>query len=80
MLIDRLNDDCSSSESELIDKIVLRQVLESLKPRERQIIFLRYFKEKTQVQIAKMLNISQVQVSRIEKKILEEIKNKINSY
>ncbi|HHW30320.1 MAG TPA: RNA polymerase sporulation sigma factor SigF [Clostridiaceae bacterium] len=79
MLIDRLNNDDSSSETELIDKIAIRQILESLNSRERQIIFLRYFKEKTQVQIAKMLQISQVQVSRIEKKILQEIKNKINS-
>jgi len=51
--------------------------LDTLKPREKQIIVLRYFKEKTQVQIAKMLGISQVQVSRIEKKILEEIRKKI---
>jgi RNA polymerase sporulation-specific sigma factor len=79
MLIDRLNDECNSSETELIDRIALRQVIESLEPRERQIIFLRYFKEKTQVQIAKMLQISQVQVSRIEKKILEELRNKIKS-
>jgi RNA polymerase sporulation-specific sigma factor len=79
MLIDRLNDECSSSETEIIDRIALRQVIESLKPREKQIILLRYFKEKTQVQIANMLQISQVQVSRIEKKILEELRNKINS-
>ena len=49
-----------------------------MKPRERQIIILRYFKEKTQVQIARMLGISQVQVSRIEKKILEDIRNRIS--
>lgn len=79
MLIDRLNDEYNSNENKLVDRIALRQVLQTLKPRERQIIILRYFKEKTQVQIAKMLKISQVQVSRIEKKILEEIKIKINS-
>lgn len=79
LLIDRLNNENSTSETELIDKIAIRQILESLNSRERQIIFLRYFKEKTQVQIAKMLKISQVQVSRIEKKILQEIRNKINS-
>ena len=62
----------------MVDKIALRQVLETLKPRERQIIILRYFKEKTQVQISKLLGISQVQVSRIEKKILEDIRKKIN--
>ncbi len=78
MLIDRLNDDCNDNETDIIDKIALKQVLDTLKPREKQIIILRYFNEKTQVQIAKLLGISQVQVSRIEKKILEDIRNRIN--
>lgn len=79
LLIDRINDE-GGSEVDLIDKIAVRQILETLKPREKQIIILRYFKEKTQIQIAKMLGISQVQVSRIEKKILQEIKKKISSH
>jgi len=78
MLIDRLNDQCTDSETDIIDKISLRQILDTLKPREKQIIILRYFKEKTQVQIAKQLGISQVQVSRIEKKILDDLRNRIN--
>lgn len=78
MLIDKLDDECNDKETDIIDKIALRQVLDTLKPREKQIIILRYFKEKTQVQIAKLLGISQVQVSRIEKKILEDMKNRIN--
>lgn len=77
LLIDRINCE-SSSEMDIIDKIALRQILDTLKPREKQIIFLRYFKEKTQMQIAKTLGISQVQVSRIEKRILEDIRQKIN--
>ena len=78
LLIDRINDEYNENETDLIDKIALRQVLDTLKPREKQIIILRYFKEKTQVQIAKLLGISQVQVSRIEKKILEELRQKIS--
>ncbi len=78
LLIDRINGETGSGETDIIDKLALRQVLNTLKPRERQIIFLRYFREKTQVQIAKQLGISQVQVSRIEKKILEDLKKKIN--
>ncbi|MCX7923646.1 MAG: RNA polymerase sporulation sigma factor SigF [Clostridia bacterium] len=78
LLIDRIDGEASNKEIDLIDKIALRQVLDTLTARERQIIILRYFKEKTQVQIAKMLGISQVQVSRIEKKILNDIKQKIN--
>ncbi len=77
LLIDRINADNNSSEIDLIDKIAIRQILDSLDTRERQIIILRYFKEKTQVQIAKLLGISQVQVSRIEKKILKDIKLKM---
>ncbi len=77
LLIDRINNEGNDNEIDLVDKIDLRKVLDTLKPREKQIIILRYFKEKTQVQIAKMLGISQVQVSRIEKKILEDIRKKI---
>ncbi len=78
LLIDRIDGQGVDDEIEMIDKIALRQVLESLRPRDRQIIVLRYFKEKTQVQIAKLLGISQVQVSRIEKKIIKEIREKIS--
>lgn len=78
LLIDKLNDGYNDDETDIIDKIALRQVMDTLKPREKQIIILRYFKEKTQVQIAKMLGISQVQVSRIEKKILEDIRDRID--
>ena len=49
-----------------------------LKPRERQIIVLRYFSQKTQTQIAQMLGISQVQVSRIEKKVLRDMRKTIS--
>jgi RNA polymerase sporulation-specific sigma factor len=79
LLIDRVESEAYPTESELIDKITLMQILDTLEPREKQIIVLRYFKEKTQTQIAKMLGISQVQVSRLEKKILKELKEKITS-
>jgi RNA polymerase sporulation-specific sigma factor len=78
-LIDRIDSSRSESEIDMVDKIALREVIDTLKPRERQIIILRYFKEKTQVQIADLLGISQVQVSRIEKKILQDIRKKIIS-
>ena len=77
LLIDRINGDNNNNEVDIIDKIAIRQILDTLDARERQIIVLRYFKEKTQVQIAKLLGISQVQVSRIEKKILKDIKLKM---
>lgn len=72
-LIDRISDD-SEDEEDIIDNILLKELLNKLSPRDRQVIVFRYFKDKTQVEVAKMLNISQVQVSRIEKRILEEMR------
>lgn len=60
--------------SKLLDIMALKEGLKKLKGRERYIIFMRYFKNKTQSEIARELNISQVHVSRIEKRALERIK------
>jgi len=54
----------------LLDNIMLGKLLDSLDPRERKIITLRYFRNATQSEVAKHLNISQVQVSRVEQKVL----------
>jgi len=78
MLIDMIDSKDGINETEIVDKIALRQALDTLDARERQIIMLHYFNDKTQMEIAKLLGISQVQVSRIEKKILEDIRLKIN--
>ena len=64
-------------QNEIVDKIVVNDIVNKLSFRDRTIIKLRYFKEKTQVQVAKILGISQVQVSRIEKKILCDMKEKM---
>ncbi|WP_459195459.1 RNA polymerase sporulation sigma factor SigF [Wukongibacter baidiensis] len=74
-LIDKISETKSTDNEKIIDKIALKEALSKLKPRERQIIILRYFKDRTQSEIAKGLGISQVQVSRIEKKVLEIMKN-----
>ena len=60
MLIDRIDDTKADTETDLVDRIALKQLIDTLGPRERQIIFLRYFQEKTQVQVAELLGISQV--------------------
>ena len=62
---------------DLINKITIKKLIKELDSREQQIIVLRYFKEKTQTEVAKTLGISQVQVSRIEKKVLLEMRKKI---
>ncbi|MCT4604505.1 MAG: RNA polymerase sporulation sigma factor SigF [Marinisporobacter sp.] len=69
-LIDKISEKQTANEGEVLDRIALIESLSKLKPRERKIIILRYFKDKTQTEIAQMLGISQVQVSRIEKKVL----------
>jgi len=76
LLIDKVGLE-EDGEGDLIDRIVLKEMLSQLKERDRQVIILRYFKDKTQVEVAKILGISQVQVSRIEKKIIEEMKKKL---
>ena len=62
------------TEKNLIDKIVLKDAINRLNERERKIILLRYFRGSTQSQVAKVLGISQVQVSRIEKRVLSDMK------
>ena len=76
LLIDKLSEK-SADDNDMIDKIALKEALRSLDDKSRQIIMLRYFKDKTQVQVAKMLGISQVQVSRIEKKVLYSMREKL---
>ena len=62
------------SEKNVIDKIILKDAINKLNDRERKIILLRYFRGRTQSQVAKVLGISQVQVSRIEKRVLLDMK------
>ena len=61
-------------EKNVVDKIVLKEAISRLNERERKIILLRYFRGSTQSQVAKLLGISQVQVSRIEKRVLSDMK------
>lgn len=63
----------------LLNRMVLKEVLKELNPQEQRIIFARYFENKTQTVIASHLGISQVQVSRMEKKILLELRKKLNA-
>ena len=52
-------------------------MIEELNAREKQVIIMRYYLDKTQSEIAKELGVSQVQVSRIENKVLNEMKDKL---
>ncbi|MCD7777094.1 MAG: SigF/SigG family RNA polymerase sporulation sigma factor [Clostridiales bacterium] len=72
--LDRL---AAKDESDKIDNsIILRQAIDELDERDREIIRLRYYEDKTQTEVSKKIGVSQVQVSRLEKKILKNIRNK----
>lgn len=77
-LIDKLDQD-AGSDGNMVDAIALREIIEKLKPKERQIVMLRYFQDKTQTEIAKEIGVSQVQVSRIEKKVLKTMRESLES-
>lgn len=75
-LIEKLS--TNKDEEEMITtKITLNEMIENLSKRDKEIIMLRFFKEKTQSQVAKILGITQVQVSRIEKRSLEHMRIKL---
>lgn len=76
-LIDKLARS-ENEENATVDLLALKDTIKKLKPKEREIIQLRYFEEKTQTEIAKQVGVSQVQVSRIEKKALENIRREMS--
>lgn len=63
----------------IVNKLSISELIEDLDKREKAIIILRYYKEKTQTEVAKILGITQVQVSRIEKRILTAMRNKLTA-
>lgn len=76
-LLDKLAEETSEND-QLLNRIVLEDLLNQLTPQERRIIIERYYENKTQTVIAAGLGISQVQVSRLEKRILKEMREKLN--
>ena len=73
---------CSSishdaEKEQLLDHLLLKQLLDSLEDRDRRLIDMRYFQNKTQTEVAGIFGISQVQVSRLEKKILLRLREKV---
>lgn len=66
-----------NQQEEVLDRLLLEQMLGMLEPKERELIYLRFFMEKTQTCVAKKMGMSQVQVSRLEKKILSRLREKL---
>ena len=67
----------TQTEEKLVERIALRQAIDGLPDRERMVIMLRYFHSLTQQRVAKVMDVSQVQVSRIEKKALEMLRERL---
>lgn len=63
----------------IVNKISIKELIDNLNTREKEIILLRYYKEKTQTEVAQILGITQVQVSRIEKRILASMKSELSA-
>lgn len=74
-LADRLEEKDNPNER-LLDHMVLQEVMATLEEREKRLIEMRYFEEKTQNQVAAALSMTQVQVSRMEKKILKKMRGR----
>ena len=77
-LIDKISN--GKNEEEIItNKLAINQLINGLEKRDKEVILLRFYKEKTQAEVAKILGVTQVQVSRIERRILGNMKMKLSS-
>ena len=76
LLMDKIVEE-EEREEKILDMMLLRQLLGELGERERQLLSLRYFGNKTQGEVGKMMGISQVQVSRMEKRILQDLRKRL---
>ena len=75
-LMDKIAEEVDRNER-LVDHIALKKILSELDEREQNLIRMRYFEERTQTQVAEVLGVSQVQVSRMEKKLLLQLRSKL---
>ncbi len=76
LLLDKIYNN-SDNEERILTSLALREAIKNLPQKERQILMLRYFKEKTQSEVARIMGVSQVQISRIEKKLLGTLRQNI---
>lgn len=75
-LIDKISSGIDE-QNKIVNKVVLLDLINSLNEKEKQIILLRYFRGRTQTEVAKIVGVNQVQVSRIEKKVLDKMRKKL---
>ena len=77
-LIKKISDN-KDEYNNLVDKITLNEIINNLDEKEKKVVLLRFYKEQTQAQVGKILGITQVQVSRIEKRVLEKMRFKLEA-
>ena len=77
-MVDQLADKGKDEQEKMLNHLVIKQLIEGLPETDQKLIRLRYYQDKTQTEVAKMLGISQVQVSRMEKKILLGLRERMN--
>lgn len=77
-LIEKISSD-KNEEEQITNRLAINQLINGLERKEKEIILLRFYKEKTQSEVAKILGITQVQVSRIERKVLGSMRRKLSS-
>ena len=77
-LMDKIAEDTDQNER-LINHMALKKIISELDERDQSLIRMRFFEERTQAQVAKMLDVSQVQVSRMEKKLLLRLRERLLS-
>lgn len=76
-MVDQLADEKQNEQDMVLNHLMVKQLIGDLPQKEQKLIRLRYYQEKTQTEVAKVLGISQVQVSRLEKKILMDMRQKM---
>lgn len=74
-LLDRMQQTGGGEDTGVVDRILLKELLGQLEARERQLIVLRYFQDKTQSEIARLMGVSQVQISRLENRIISKLRD-----
>lgn len=77
LILDQLSDE--KDQESWFEKIALKEVLKKLPEKHRQVILMRFFQDKTQIEVAQVVGLSQVQVSRIERQALKNIKELLNN-
>ncbi len=75
-ILDKLASDIDE-QNMITNKVTIMKLIEGLKDKEKEVILLRYYKNKTQTETAKILGTTQVQISRIEKRVLDIMKRKL---